>query len=214
MIKKFLNLIKYKKFKELFYLIQANIQSNLVSFNNFYITKCTEINHNLPVKELDHNYTFIKESPTTEKISEISKYLDIDVKAINLQLNNEFEKTLIAGIKHNNRYIALTYFKPSNKFIAGSGYSTYLDNEQKTYYYVFGTYIHQDHRMKGLFVYLSKKIFDLSKDKGMGGLFGVIHFLNEPSIKAHKRFGFKVHKNVHYLKILCFEWLWEGKKIF
>lgn len=177
-------------------------------YDRFYIVSCSDLAPR-PVRALKGGLAVRISGVSLQDIEDLQGQLNIDVPVVFLQFYGRVQQVRMIRIDEPDGHtVAVAFIRPDNRIISPSGYGFDLGEKQVCWF--FGTHIHPRYRLRGVFVNLVQEAYRLSLELGTMGLMGEIHYMNVASIRAHARMGFKVYRNMHYLRILSRRFYWES----
>lgn len=187
-----------------------HISSRIFTYGNFYLVFCKDLKYRY-IRPLDPKLDLKVVQCSNNELYIIKRDLDMNMDIIYLQTGDNLTDSQIIKINKNKNCIACIFVRKVNKIKSPSGYRLNF-GDNVFFSWIFGLYIHPDYRLRGYLPNLVSHAFQLSNQNRSHGLLGEIHYMNEASLRAFMRLGFKVCKNIHYLKLLNIKYYWEGKK--
>jgi hypothetical protein len=167
-------------------------------YGSFYFARCK--NFSSRVRKLPDTVKIVEKQFGYEELKKLNNDIEINWKTVEFQIGNDFADTCIIEIQKNQKCIGMAILKKTNILKSRSGYNYYLGRGRYGAW-IINTYIAPEYRIKGYFLNLIEKAWEVSKRYGDGGIYGEIHYRNKSSLMAHKRIGFNVIKNVTYLTV-------------
>jgi len=210
-LKKGCDLLRNKKYKVLLFEVHQYIPRNIFRYNHFYFVRCEKFSGLKSIRPLNDKYNLSVHDLSYDLLERIKVELPYNMDTVYYRVRNREEKTKVITIVLAEKIIGVQFVLFDTQVPSPSGYDLHMERPVVTCH---GMYVHPDYRNKGLHIHTLVTSFDLSRQFGTPGLFSEIHFLNRNSILSHKRIGFDVYKNVHYIQILGKKVFFEGKKKF
>lgn len=208
-INKALKLLVHGEYRLLLFRLLSFIPPHLFCYDNFFFVYCESNSVQKLIRPLPPKYSIIIHDFNYNLLERIKQQLPHNLDTVYYRLPQHEEKTKVITIEYKNTIIALQFILFDAKVPSPSHYNLKIDKNVVTGY---GIFIHPDHRNKGLFYHLFNSAFDLSTRFGSPGIYAEIHSLNRISILAHKRMGFKLYKNIHYIELFRKRIFFESSK--
>ena len=193
--------------------VLSHIPPWLFRYDQFYIVKCTNFLVDLATSNNDAQVTITGFSP--ELLRKIEADLPaLDTETIEFQLaGRKLEDVSIISVNEDSRCVAVCFTVKVADIRSPSGFRMNLGAENSVTW-IFGTLVAEASRSKLYFLHLAHAGLLLSRQNGSNGLCAEIHGMNTKSIRVNSLLGFKVFRNLHYIRILQWKYFWDGPKEF
>lgn len=205
------NLLKGKKYHEFFFNLLEKIPYSVFRYNSFYLLYCRELKNQKLIRPLGQNYRVVVEPFNYPLLERLKRELPQDLETVYYRARGREAATHAIYVEYVNQIVSSSFAQHHRTIISPSGYELSLNQMAVQ---VFGVFIDPRYRLKGLHLHMLKAAYTLSREYGVPGLYGEIHYMNRNSLFSYNKLGFEAFKNIQYIQIFGKKRFFGGKPEF
>jgi len=193
-LRKNLLLLKRGKFKRFFEVVLGTISLKQLSFIFFYC-RFFVLSYLIPKNNIKHGLKSI-----CTRFAQVGELDKLNKLKADEEYPSRFDKGDICVVAETEGQIIGMEWIQHNKDREGG--VDYVISLPKDSVWLHDGYVEPSYRLRGVWVNLMFEIINYCQKKLIKNAYTLIYSGNEISINTHKRYGFKIEKEVTYLRIL------------